>query len=222
MKAFWIRILLVLIPLVTLEIFTETIITSRFQRQQDGFKRQVSERIESLAVESDPELFLKKSLVAALHWFQRVPKLSLSRLMLFLKTSAIGENFDLYSTSAFGEFLEVLPSEAPNQWLIRKLFQALMSQTKRPDQEKELQRLLPAVFGLGKGIDWFRKNQGKVCIVRYQGTEARLLWERGKKAGILIICRTTPDLGSRFKKARGRVRISEQSWCGIHCVWMKR
>lgn len=184
----WARVLLALVPLLTLHLLAETWIDGRDREAHRRFGEAVAGRLEGLAVESDPDQFLSKPLHEIGHRFLDSPD-AIASAGAIITTLNRGLECQALLVDGSGTPMTSIPEKLPNHYVLRKLMKALMStdDSSRETIRRELDRPLPALFGMGKALSFFVANQGRPIALKYQGKPARLFWERSRDRGILLI-----------------------------------
>lgn len=184
----WARVLLTLVPLLTLHLLAETWLDGRERETWRRFGDSVAGRLETLAVESEPDQFLSKPLYEATRRLLAETTAPASAGSV-LEAVGRGLEFQMLLVDASGTPLVSHPEKLPNQYVLRKLMKALVSPTEasRAPLRRDLERPLPALFGMGKALSFFVGAKGRPIALKYQGRAARLLWDGNDRRGILLI-----------------------------------
>ncbi|MFZ2960719.1 MAG: SpoIIE family protein phosphatase [Candidatus Ozemobacteraceae bacterium] len=211
MKSILPRLLLIIIPLLMLEFIGEAFLRARFRMERTQFEGILADRVESIAVDTDADLYVERPLRAIFQHFFRSPcKPVIASAAQLIALLAPDLEFELISFDGSGTNPVAWPSKMPNQWLLKKLGRALMTDEEavRAPLQRDLERLLPPVFGQTRTFTSFRAAQGKIRRLRYQGREIRFFWDCHSDRGLILLCRSETDFRDRFSRVLQRAHVT--------------
>ncbi len=212
----WARLLLVLVPLVAAGLLGDAAMRSRWEERRTAFIDEVSDRIERIAVRSDEDLAITQPLYA-LEQSRRstgtVPEAE--ALAGELRQRVPGITFELFAFDAKGTLLGSVPSNAPNQWLMRRLLPGLIADERAAEAAGlDLDRKLKALFGNSRTLDSFRRGRGRAVRLQRMQQPVLLFWDSNARGGWMAIITSEPDLEMRLKRA-----WAEESAQGMALGW---
>lgn len=196
----WARLLLVLLPLAALGVLGDAAMRSHVEQRREEFAGEVSDRLERIAVRSDPDL----SIAQALSDIARPLKRALhapeaGRLAERLRGALPGYGFELFAFDGRGTLTGVIPGSAPNLWLMRKLIGAVASgESTGAGSGPDLDRRLKAVFGNSRSLRSFQQSRGVRMRMQRLKIPVSLFWDAGPAGGFLVVITSEPAVGNRL------------------------
>ncbi|MBP7634838.1 hypothetical protein KBA41_11775, partial [Candidatus Ozemobacteraceae bacterium] len=196
----WVRLLLVLVPLAALGVLGDTAMRSHAEQRHTAFAGEVSDRLEQIAVRSDPDLTLARAfsdLAGPVKRSTQAPQAD--RLAERVRTALPGYGFELFTFDGRGTLTGTVPESAPNLWLMRRLIAALSSErSTETSQTADLDKRVKAVFGNSRSLRSFLQGRGVRMRVQRMKQPVSIFWDGGHAGGFLLIVTSEPDVGNRL------------------------
>ncbi|HOT29470.1 MAG TPA: SpoIIE family protein phosphatase [Candidatus Ozemobacteraceae bacterium] len=196
----WARLLLVLVPLAALGVLGDAAMRSHAGQKRAAFAGEVSDRIERIAVRSDPDLALAQVLPELARPVKRASNApETRRLAERVRTALPGYGFELFTFDRRGALTGTDPASPPNLWLMRRLLAGLASEGPTDTSATaDLDRRLKAVFGNSRSLQSFRQNRGLRMRMQRMKKPISVFWDIGPAGGFLLVITSEPDVGSRL------------------------
>lgn len=196
----WAQLLLVLVPLAALGVLGDAAMRSHAGQRRAAFAGEVSDRLERIAVRSDPDLTLAQALSDIARQVKPASNPpEAKRLAERVRAALPGYGFELFAFDRRGILTGSVPVSPPNLWLMRRLLAALATEgAAETAVTGNLDRRLKAVFGNSRSLRSFRQSRGVRMRMQRLKKPVSIFWDSGPAGGFLLVIFSEPDVGSRL------------------------
>ncbi len=161
------------------------------------FQKQVLKKI---AAKTEPEIFLSRKILPLLKTQLEHPeRLKQTRDFFFLK---YGIDLNFYTFDKKARLKQSAPKRAPNIWLMKNLFPALIEKDGKKIKAlgKKLDRKIQFSFGFGKDLISLKKNEERLIETSFDQKTGFFTWTNRKNGGLIIYCPEIPKAKAIFRQ----------------------
>lgn len=185
----------------------EFFLESSTEQAREEFIDSALAETQTLAVENEPELFIRQRILPMLAYHPDSARISLERVGRFFR-SRLGIPVSFFRFNPQGELVEIVPRDAPQVWLMKNLYKGLQMSSGSSIEEiqRQLAKKIPYVFGDDKDLETIKNARGKILEIFAGGQEGFLAWNSTRFGGMMAYCPKVPDDITIFQCQEGRIR----------------
>ncbi|OIP28108.1 hypothetical protein AUK22_04610 [bacterium CG2_30_54_10] len=188
-----------IVLMVSLFLGFEAWLDNRLANNRETFAAECRNIVEKLAIQTDPEFFTQTRIRRLFHPWNTasLPKLrgSIEKLR-----SVWSLQITAFVFNQAGDLIESLPANAPNQWIMKQLYQGLNAKAEAllNNFRRKIDKKIPFLFGDGRDLAILRRDKGKAIEVFSKTGQGYFLWNRWPQGGIMLHCPILPAENAAF------------------------
>ncbi|MGM0601279.1 MAG: PP2C family protein-serine/threonine phosphatase [Candidatus Rifleibacteriota bacterium] len=149
---------------------------------------------------TEPEAFYNKKLLPLLRLITEKNK-DIDTIHSFYRQK-YGIELNIYQFSDKNKLSAIAPSNAPNKWLIKKLYPALREKSAKElsDYAKQLDKKIEFAYGYGKDLVSIKESPERLIETTFDNKNGFLAWTSRKNGGVILYCQQLPDRNEIFQQ----------------------
>jgi HAMP domain-containing protein len=173
-----------------------------FEEKTDRVSQKITaqrkELLQDIVRLTEPEAFFNKKLLPLLRLITEKDK-NIKKIHSFYRQK-YGMELNIYHFSDKNKLSATAPANAPNKWLIRKLYPALKENdiNKLSDFAKQLDKKIQFAYGYGKDLVSIKESPERLIETTFDNENGFLAWTSRKSGGVILYCQQLPNRNQIF------------------------